>query len=268
LTRYFALNLKSLITNPQILFWSVLFMEFWVFMWAFVFGREVPAEGIREYVSTAYGSLLVLSLAATGVGIAFNNLYASKAIRFVTKFTRLSPSRFFIENLLSSLAVLLIIAGVLFGSILGVFAWKKGVWILPENVPGFVLFSVLGAVLVYLIAVFFVYLVVVLRMPRAAFFISFLPLILGFVAYGSLWIDYGALNYFLPFNSISFLFFSSISGRRPYAPMIPGFAAAPAYFDTNSLLLSLSIYIAALSLLDIYLFRKARGVAVEEIRLA
>lgn len=250
------------------LFWSVLFVEFWVFMWAFVFARKVPAEGLREYVATAYGSLLVLSLASAGVGIANNNLYASKAIRFVTKFTRLSPWRFLIENFLSSLTVFLIIVAILFSSILVAFAWKGGVWVLPENASGFTLLSVLGAAQVYLIAVFFVYLAVAFRMPRAIFFVNFLPLILGFVAYGSLWIDYGTLNYFLPFNPISFLFFSTISGKQPSAPMIPGFAEVPSQLDVNLLLLSLLMYIAVLSLLDLYLFRRVRGVIAEELRLA
>ena len=39
MTKYLKMNAKSLLTNPYILFWSILYIEFWVFMYAYIFGN-------------------------------------------------------------------------------------------------------------------------------------------------------------------------------------------------------------------------------------
>jgi hypothetical protein len=45
------MNVKSLLTNPYLIFWSILFIEFWVFMWVFVFGGDfalIPGDAERQ----------------------------------------------------------------------------------------------------------------------------------------------------------------------------------------------------------------------------
>ena len=42
MTKYFNLNLKLLLTNPSLIFWAIIFVEYWVFMWVFVFSGGLP----------------------------------------------------------------------------------------------------------------------------------------------------------------------------------------------------------------------------------
>ncbi|WP_148683402.1 hypothetical protein [Fervidicoccus fontis] len=126
MTKYFRLNLKALLKNPVLIFWAIIFVEFWVLMWAYVFGASVPSyeEAVKDYVSLAFGSLTIISLSAVATGIMNSLIYASKSIKFVTKYTKLSPSRFLMENATSSLVVLLTVSAVMFFSMTGVF-WQK-----------------------------------------------------------------------------------------------------------------------------------------------
>jgi hypothetical protein len=268
-TKYLEMNTKSLLTNPHLIFWSILFIEFWVFMWAYVFGNQTPPneEALRIYTATAYGNLHMLSLSGACVTIASTLLYSSKSIRYVTKYTKLSPSRFLLENLLSSLVVLMIISGIMFISILLVFFNKFGIFILPINVDG-LLFSVfLGTLFIYALSLFLNLFIVFLRAPRSSPFISFLPMILGFSSYMALWIDFGIASYFSPFNCIVSICYYYFSGKSPPTGnfFMPG---DKTLVNINYAISSLAVWTVALILLDIVLLKKMRGVGVEEIRTA
>ncbi|MBS7614379.1 hypothetical protein KEJ18_01395 [Candidatus Bathyarchaeota archaeon] len=159
-------------------------------------------EAVRIYTATAYGNLLMLSLSGASVKIAPSLLYSSKSIRYVTKYTKLSPSRFLLENLASSLITLLAISAVMFISVTGVFFARFGFVVMPVNAVGLFISILLSTLLIYALALFLNFSVVILRAPKSASFISFLPLILAFTAYASLLIDFGNAAYFSPFNSI------------------------------------------------------------------
>ena len=96
MTKYLSENFKSMLTNPYLLFWSILFIEFWVVLSFYVFGNTIPpiVEVVRVYMATVYGNLLMLSISTAATGVTMSLLYASRSIRYITKYTRLSPSRF------------------------------------------------------------------------------------------------------------------------------------------------------------------------------
>lgn len=268
MTKYFDMNIKSLLKNPYLIFWSILFIEFWVFMWAYVFGNEVPLmeEAIRAYTAAAYGSLLMLSLSSAAVTIASSLLYSSKSIRYVTKYTKLSPHRFLFENLLSSLVVLLAISMIMFTSVLLVFFNKFGIFVPPINTVGLLFSLLLGTLFVYALSLFLNLLIVTLRAPKSASFVSFLPLILGFTSYMALWIDFGNAVYFSPFNCITSICYYYFSGQTPPTGnfLMP---VAKTLVNVDLALGSLIAWLALLILLDILLLRKMRGVGVEDIRI-
>lgn len=271
MTKYVWMNAKSLLTNPYLLFWSVLFIEFWVFMWAYVFGKYVPPmeEAVRLYIAAAFGNLLMLSLSGASVTIASTLLYGSKAIRYVTKYTKLSPARFLVENFASALIVLLAISAIMFLSVVGVFYAKFGFAIMPVNAAGLSFNILLGTVFIYALALFLNSIVVVLRSPKSASFIFFLPLILAFSAYASLWIDFGNLAYFSPFNCIVSTCYYYLSGKAPpTGQLISAMQNEGTLVDVNMALASLIIWSMILMLLNIFLLRKMRGVSIEEIRTA
>ena len=268
MTKYFNLNLKLLLTNPSLIFWAIIFIEYWVFMWAYVFSAGLPPieEAVKDYTSLAYGSLIVLSLSAAATSICYELIYSSKSIKFVTKYTRLSPSRFLAENFASCFIVLLLISAIMFASIAGLFCYKFRMLILPENLIGLVAISLLSAIFLYALSAFLSLLLVVLRAPKSMSFISFIPLILSFLAYGSLWVDFKIFAYISPFNCITALCYHFFSGKQP----VTGAFFMPSKDNLMSVSLSASSLIAwtaVLLVLVMVLLRKMKGVGIEEIRL-
>jgi len=268
LTKYFSLSLKALLFNPALIFWAVLFVEYWVLMWAYVFGASVPAyEGaVRDYTSMAYGSLTIISLSAVATGIADSLIHASKSIKFVTKYTRLSPSKFVAENMASSLIVLLMVSAIMFCSMIGVFWHKFGVLILTENPLGLLSTAFLSAIFLYAFSAFLSFLVVVLRAPKSASFVTFIPLILSFLSYSSLWIDLKIFAYVSPFNCISALFYHYFSGKQP---VTGGFFTANEkwFMDVTLTACSMIAWTITMLILVVTLLKRMRGVGIEEIRL-
>jgi hypothetical protein len=267
MTKYLKMNAKSLLTNPYILFWSILFIEFWVLMYAYIFGNYIPQveEAVRIYTATAYGNLLMLSLSGAAVTIASSLLYSSRSIRFVTKYTKLSPSGFLVENLVSSILVLLAISAVMFVSVTGVFYAKFGFVMMPVN-PGGLLFGILTSTLfIYALALFLNLSVIILRAPKSASFISFLPLMLAFTAYAALWVDFGNVMYFSPFNCIVSVCYYFFSGQAPPTGnfLVPGGQNLVNMSLATGSLIAWSVILMALNMV---LLRKMRGVGVEEIR--
>jgi hypothetical protein len=268
MTKYFEMNVKSLLTNPYLIFWSILFIEFWIFMWVFVFGGEIQPleEYVRRYMASAYGNLLVLSLSGACVTIGGSILYSSKSIRYVTKYTRLSPSRFLVENLASSLVALLVVCAIMLLSVIAVFYGRFVLFILPVNPAGLACSLLLSTLFIYALSLFLNLLIVTLKAPKSANFISFLPLIFGFISYSALWIDFKAAVYVSPFNCITSICYFAASGEIPPAGNFFAPPSSQTLVDVNLALVSLIAWTSFFILIDVLLLRKMRGVGVEEIR--
>ncbi|MHA1264320.1 MAG: hypothetical protein ACTSRS_03715 [Candidatus Helarchaeota archaeon] len=267
MTKYLQMNTKTLLKNPYLIFWSILFIEFWVVMWAFVFGNQLPSleSAIRDYQAMAYGNLLMLSLSAAAITIASTLLYSSKSIRFITKYTKLSPIQFILENLVSSLIVLLIISGIMFISILLVFYLKFELVILPVNALGLVFSIVLSNLFIYLLALFLNLLVINLRAPKSSSFITFVPMILAFTSYSALWIDFGTFAYISPFNCITSICYYFIAGKSP--PTGNFFMTGEkTLVNMDLIFLSLVLWIILLTIISIVLLKRMRGIGIEEMR--
>jgi hypothetical protein len=207
----------------------------------------------------------MLSLSGAAVTIASSLLYSSKSIRFVTKYTKLSPSGFLMENLTSSVLALLAISGVMFLSITIVFYARFGLVTMPMNPVGLIFAVLISTLFIYALALFLNFSVIMLRAPKSASFISFLPLILAFTAYAALWVDFGNVTYFSPFNCIVSVCYYFFSGQ---APPTGNFLAQTGQTLVNMSLATGSLVAssAILMVLNIVLLRKMRGVGVEEIR--
>jgi len=268
LTKYFSLNLKLLLTNPSLIFWAIIFVEYWVFMWVFVFSGGLPPieEAVKNYVSLAYGSLVMISLSAVATAICDELIYSSKSIKFVTKYTKLSPVKFLVENFASCFIVLLITSAVMFASVVGLFCYKFGMLVLPENALGLVAISLLSAIFLYALSAFLSLLLVVLRAPKSASFLSFIPLILSFLAYGSLWTDFKNLAYTSPYNCITALCYHFFSGRQPVTGAFL-MSNGENLMSVPLSAVSLIAWTLALLILVVVLLRKMKGVGIEEIRL-
>ncbi len=267
MTRYLKTLAKSMLTSSEILFWSIFFVEFWVAMGVLVFAKYTPP--IREVqvsmASITYGTLNLLSLSSVAVGIVYSTLYASKSVRYVTKFTRLSPSRYLLENTIGSLVVLLVVSAVLLASSIAAFSWRFGFTLLPHSMLGVAASTLLGALLSYLLGLLIGLALVVLRAPKSASFTSYLPLILGFISYVVLWVDFGKATYLIPYNCLVAVCYYFYSGHKPLTGEYIWQGGAPVSVELAAA--SLIAYILLLAIVNTLLVRRMYGVGVEEIRV-
>jgi hypothetical protein len=90
-------------------------------------------------------------------------------------------------------------------------------------------------------------------------------LILAFTAYASLWIDFGNVTYFSPFNCIVSVCYYFFSGQAPPTGnfLIQG---EQTLVNLGLVIGSLLAWSIILMMLNVFLLRKIRGVGVEEIR--
>lgn len=273
MTKYFRYLLRQYFLNPYFIFWAIIFIYFWIWMCAWVFSRGVPEEFMLEVVGSDYGQLLIIGLGSASISAAYTFYYSSFAVRFVTKFSRLSPARFVVENFLATVAFLTAYTGLVWLLMVLTFYARYGEWYLPRNPAGLVGVSVLSAVFLYFFAMVLVYLVIFLRVPRLAEFVSYIPLMLSFVAYAAFWLDFGVAAYIIPFNLISNLCYYCYTGEKPFMGDIIGNIGRliegkeVSYADPALSVISLIAWTAACAAVAYVLVRKSRGVSYEEIRV-
>ena len=275
MTLYLRLKLKELLTNPELLGWGVGFVEFWVFMWFFVFSAGTRVETAWEaYVakislSLSYSFLSLISMASIAISLAYSVLYTSRSARYLTKFTRASPALLMLEEFLASLAVVIVFVAVIALSAAGCAYLKWRVTPSLSNPAGVLVDLILGGTALYWFSYTVALAIIVSRRTRAISMASFLPLILAFVAYSQLWVDFGKLVYLVPFSTLPALLVYHSTGIIPptgsYLRWLAG-RTAPS-INLRLAAISLFAWILAFAATSLVLLRKSRGVPIEEIRL-
>ena len=275
MTLYLKLKIKDLLTNPELLGWSIGFIEFWVVMWIFVFS-QIPAETawniyvVKTNISMAFSFLGLLSMSSVAVGLTYSIFYTSRAARYITKFTRVGPLKFMIEDFLGSLVAILIFAFTIFVSVIGLSYVKWGILALPENPLGVLADLVLGGIALYWLAYTLALAVIVSRRTKALTMTSYIPLIIGFIAYSQLWIDLGNLIYIIPLCSLpALLTYHGTGAYPPTGAYFTWLSSSDTVTAANLRLAAISVFtsIIIFTTLSLILLRKSRGVPLEEIRL-
>ncbi len=276
MTLYFKLKIKDMLSNAELLGWGIGFIEFWVLMWVFVFSRTGEVKGSWEEIvvhidaSMAFSFLGLLSMASVAISLAYYVFYASRAARYITKFTRISPMRFMIEDFMSSLVVILIIVAVIYFSVMAVSHVKWGILPIPENPVGVFVDLIIGGVYLYWLSYMLALTIIVTRRTRALTMASFIPLILAFIAYSQLWIDFGNAMYIIPLCPLPALIMYHATGAIPPTGSYLFWLAGSEMFNAVNLrlaALSTFAWIIVFALASLILLRKSRGIPIEELRV-
>ncbi len=273
MTIYLKYRIKDILTDLELIGWSIGFIELWVFLWIFVFTSPPPSGEMRiEYlkVSTglAYSFLGVLSLASAAVGLTYKIYFSSTSIRYITKFTRLSPGRYLLEDFLGSLVAILILVGVVFVSVIGLTYVRWGVAPLPKNSLGVIADLVIASVLFYWMSYTLALATVVARRPRAHRITSYIPLIIGFIAYLQFWINYGPAVYLIPSAPLIGILVYHSTGTYPPTGNYLGWLTGNKLYSALNLRLAATstiIWIAIFVTISLILLKKVRGTPIEEL---
>jgi len=275
MTLYLRLKIKDMLTTPELLGWGIGFIEFWVLMWIFVFSSVSGETSWKIYVvkanvTLAYSFLGLLSMSSVAIGLSYSLFHMSRAARYITKFTRISTLRFMIEDFLGSLFAILIFALTIFMSVIGFSYAKWRILALPENPLGVIFDLVIAGVALYWFAYMIALGVIASGRTKAITMTSYIPLILGFVAYSQLWVDLGDLVYIIPLCSLpALLTYHGIGACPPRGAYL-------FWLSGDKMLPAMNLRLAAISTftwtiifitLSLILLRKSKGIPIEEIRL-
>ncbi len=275
-TRYFKVSLLHYLLNPYLWFWAIFFMSFWAAMGAFVFSRETPPAYVQYHFAAIFGQLLILCIGSIAISIVQSIYYASFSIRFVTKFSRLNSGRFYVEHSLSTILALIVFSLILWMLQLSFYFIKFREIYLPKKPLGTILALVLSACFMYVFSVFITYLTICSRKGMMRSFASYIPLMLSFVAYAGFWIDFQKLCPFLPFYLISAITYYFYMDQKPYTGDIinnlifqshHGYVNKEGILEPSLAIISMIAWIIILSILSIFLIKKARGISIEELQL-
>ena len=274
MTLYLLYKIKSLTTHKGVVLWGLLFMLFWAVMWVFVFTRvegEMPGEALRTrlkmYTALAYVYLGVLSITSMTVNISQHLLLASSAVSFATRFTKLSRAKFLLEDFVAGLFSVLLYVFALIVSVIALTYLRFRLLVLPDNVLGLVACLALAGVEAYLIGVFVG--LIMLATQRVTPILYFIPLLLGFIIYSSLWLDMGDAVYALPLAPLASMAASCAAGvkavRGNWLEGWTGQGPPPPELNIGAALASTALMILALALANLALMRKITGKPLEEI---
>lgn len=284
MTKYLKYKVRAVVLHPAILAWSIGFVLFWVVLWVFVFskglleyrGQPWYAEAVKSDIGLAYGSLGLIALGSVATGLADGVHHASISIRYITKYTRLGPRKFILEDTLASLVSLAIVASIIILATITL-AWVRfGVLAAPKKPLWLAFDLILVGVLLYELSLLLGYLTVLVGRPRLRGFIAMAPLLLSFIAYATIFTDLGnTIAYVFPFNSFLALAVYHSTALEPpgsgFLWWVTGYyTGSQAYspVDIPLLYASLVLWILALATLLVIIVRRARGIPVEATRIS
>ncbi|MCL5681463.1 MAG: hypothetical protein M1515_05440 [Candidatus Thermoplasmatota archaeon] len=259
--------LKSLFSSKIILFWSVGFVIFWLFMGVFVFtaGLSLSGNGIIGYASIWYSVSSILSIAAIGVSISFSIYYSSSSLAYLFRNSKLSSYRYYLESSIAT-GVFFTAVGIIFLFVLMAFFYLKfHVIIYPHILWLSIILFLSSGILFYSLSVILVLIFNNWLGLKNINFISFIPLFLGYgFGYSALFYELpGGLLYSNIISPLEYLYVFSFTGQTPWVELINPLSKHVSIVLCAS---SLIIWIIILLTMALLLIRRIKGSYVEEAR--
>jgi len=271
-------------------FWilAIILNVLWQSTGAYVFSRyaipievrqRISAEVLRRvvllYTGSWYGIAALFMLSFIAVALVHIICNSIVSVRYLSKYSKVSASRLFTGLALAALTAVFIAMFFLLGSTVVFYShefYDLKELLTPKNYLGIVAVTVAGGLFTYLLSMTLALLVVVLKKPRMLAPMSFVPVVLAFI------LGYIA-NYaenieiqLMPFALIVKLsehYYSNqtIDITKPSVKIFMAEVHGEPLNPTDPLLVWLMLigWITLLTLISILLFKKQKGINIEEI---
>lgn len=275
-SKYLKYHIKGTLFHPSMLGWGIGLTILWVFLGAFVFStgftktlEHTPIEAhhtaILYYTSGWFSSLTLYSFSSLTMGLAFTLFYSTSSVTYALKFTRLSPVKYHVYNILSSLLMFLLLSSSTVTSVYGLYSYSFGKDLCPRNMPLLMIASLFAGVFLYLFSMLLTLSCIALGRPRLAMTLAYAPVVFSIVfSYAQLYAYFSGIETILhisPFSNIISLLAHAYSGMD-----IPLTFTNPQtdFINIGASTLSLLFWTAALGLVDVYLIKKVKAVPPRE----
>ncbi|MEM1741478.1 MAG: hypothetical protein QXT29_01550, partial [Desulfurococcaceae archaeon] len=227
---------------------------------------EVWSRVVRSYTGGWYAAVIVVSFAATAIGLIEVVYYSTIPLRYLSKFSRISSRRILLELVVGSLVVLLVSFVMLLAVTTLMFSHRFNQLVLPENPAGLLAAGLAYGLFIYVFSMVLGLLVVVLRKPGLLSKITFIPLVLA-IALSMISVHIGGEAYhYSPFISSMNLIFYYYTAVKPPLDQPLAFATAD-YTPVEPLhaWITQISWTLAFTLISLLLLEKQKGVPAEEI---
>ena len=128
-------HLKALLTNKALWGWAVLFMGLWLFLGSYVFGSTGLNTSNEWLENTAvwFSIIGLISGSVIGTPVSYSVYYASSALSYGFRYTKLKPGSY-IFSLMGSTAIVSMIAGIILMAVSAIlFSLRSGYTLLPAS---------------------------------------------------------------------------------------------------------------------------------------
>ncbi len=266
ISKYF---LKSLLKNKNIWGWGILFMLFWIFMGAFVFGTNFPDQKIYFVYNASiwFGLLGLVSTSTMATSVAYSIYYGNSSLAYGFRFTTLKPSGYITSFAISTS----IIGGMLSAFMLLftflLFSYKSGFMLIPAFPYISIIIGFASGAFMFLLASIIIVIVNNYLGLRNVSFATFIPMILTYL-FGFAQINAGLPSYVVygsPFTDISDLFIWSYYGKEiPHN--LSGSLQNGGQISLTVQVIMLILWIIILSILSFMLIKRIKPKSIEEGR--
>ncbi len=261
---------RSLLTNKSLWGWGVLFMGFWLVLGAYIFvqsGEIATAQAALAYTADWYGIIALFSLSSLSTSIAYSIYYASPALAYCFRYTKLRPITYLLNLLGSSSFLGVFLSLIMLGGTYALYSTRFGFNLKPSDIPAAVIFSALSGAFMLALSSFLVLVVNNYLGLRNVSFVSFVPLLLSYVfGFGQLFTSLPTvLLYSSPMTAMIDLLYHFYSG---YAPTVVLTNPSSAALDWRLMAASLTAWTLVLLLTSGFLLGRIRPRSIEEARQA
>jgi hypothetical protein len=248
---------------------------------------EAWSKFILHYTAGWYGIIALFSMSAVTIGLVQYIFYSTIPIRYLTKYSKATTTKFYTGFTLAAITGIVVFIIVLLVTTILLYSYRfygaephtnRGLpvpvfknLIVPENPIGVLATTIAGGVLMYFISSTVALFVVVLRKPRALGLASFLPYVLSFGLGMAGLIATGGSIHFSPFNIILLLNYhyyanATLVLNEPVTAMWRSeIEGSSQVLEPTILWLVLLGWITLFAVISMALFKKQRGVNLEEI---
>ncbi|MFZ8792215.1 MAG: hypothetical protein ACO2OS_08150 [Thermosphaera aggregans] len=249
--------------------------------------NEAWSKFTLHYTAGWYGSIALFSMSSVTIGLVYYIFYSTIPIRYLTKYSKATTAKFYTGFTLAAITGVVVCTIVLLVTTILLYSYRfygaelkdyhglpvpvfKNL-VLPENPVGVLATTIAGGVLMYFIGATVALLVIVLKKPRALGLASFLPHILSFGLGMAGLIATGGKVHFSPYNTILLLNYHYYANAtlvldEPVTMMWrSGLEGAGQVLEPSTLWLALLGWILLFAAASVVLFKKQRGVNVEQI---
>ncbi|MCY0859736.1 MAG: hypothetical protein OWQ54_04835 [Sulfolobaceae archaeon] len=253
--------IRSILTSRGFWVWGFTFSILWLLIGALMISQYIDRQYTYYYVGLVTSAIIVWVFSNLMSNLSGTIVMSSTSLYYAFKFTRLTPSRYLLDYLVSTVIGTTTLGALMLGISLGAFYVEYHVVFLPQYPLAFFGVIIISSAFVILFSIF----ISLIFPPKYYQFAQMLPQLLYVIlVLGQMLVSYPYLIVVAsPFNDMTLLLFQSFTGLEAPLDFLNPFQQ---FINWYYILASLIIWSLVLFSLDSYLLSRIKPVSLDILR--